>query len=73
MLLMPEEAVYLILGISKKLPPEIIIPFDAVYRALLEKGVKILDLIEVRNEAFFSVAKLISLEKSDLYDVFIKK
>ena len=54
-------------------PPEIIIPFDAVYRALLEKGVKILDLIEVRNEAFFSVAKLISLEKSDLYDVFIKK
>ena len=66
-------APYLILGASRAMPWEVVLPFNDVYEHMMSRGVKILDLIEVTNGAYLSLLKPLSKSSGDSYREFNEK
>ena len=64
-------APYLILGASRAMPWEVVLPFNSVYEDMMARGVKILDLIEVTGGAYLSLLKPLSKGGGDFYKEFI--
>ena len=61
---------YMILGASRAMPWEVVLPFNSVYEDMAARGVKILDLIEVTNGAYLSLLKSLSKGNGDFYKEF---
>ena len=55
------------------MPPEIIVPFNEVYKTMRDRGVVILDLIEVDGGVFTSFLKPLRRTDGDIYDPFKAK
>ena len=63
----------LVIGVSTRIRWQEIAPFDLAYRTLKERGVSLVDLIEVNEHAFRSIFKQITPGKSDVYTEFAAK